>query len=119
MIIQVRVFDEAQKEIVFYQTEINLQGLFQVAKSRAKTFREKGSAFAQGAVPFFGAEFVKAVQNNDEKAIETSAMQAAMAAWLYDSIYGDVTEAMYEGSSLQFNLHPMGMVVCNRVPKLS
>lgn len=115
MLIQVRIFDEAQQEIAFFQTEINPHGLFKVAKTREEFVREKGADFAQGAVPFCGGEFIKAVQSEDIKAIEKSAMEAAMAAWLFDSIYGGLSEAEYAKSTLQFNLHPTGMVVFNRL----
>jgi hypothetical protein len=116
VLIKVRVFDEAQQEIVYYQNEINLDNLFMVAKSREDMIREKGREFAQGAIPFFGGEFIKAVQKEDKTGIEKSAIEAAMAAWLYDSIYDGVTKEMYRHSFLEFNLHPTGMVVFNRKP---
>lgn len=116
MLVKMRVFDESQEEVVYYQTEINASGLVQVAKEREPMMREKGKAFTQGAVPFFGEQFIKAVQADDEVEIKKCAMQAAMAAWLADSIYGGVGEDIFKACDLEFNLHPTGMVIYNRIP---
>jgi hypothetical protein len=116
VLIKVRVFDDAQQETIFFQTKINLLALFKIAKKREDTFRDKGWEFTQDAVPFFGGEFIQAVQREDVKAIERSAIQAAMTAWLADSIYGGITQDDYKKCFLEFNLHPTGLVVFNRKP---
>ena len=65
---------------------------------------------------FFGEEFIKAVQAGEKQEIEKTAMQAAMAAWLSDHIFGGVSEAEFLRCDLEFNMHPTGMVVYNRKP---
>ncbi|WP_059933700.1 MULTISPECIES: hypothetical protein [unclassified Burkholderia] len=116
MLVKMRVFDESQKETIRFQTAIDAPALIAIAKDREAFVREKGKAFAQGAVPFFGGEFIKAVQADDAREIEKNAMQAAMAAWLCDHIFSDVSEAEFVRCDLEFNLHPTGMVVYNRKP---
>jgi len=116
MLIKMRVFDEVQQETVRYQTEINASALIQIAEPRKTMVREKGREFTQGAVPFFGGEFIKAVQADNKREIEKSAMEAAMAAWLFDHVYGGISEAEFQRCDLEFNLHPTGMVVYNRKP---
>ncbi|MFC0269631.1 hypothetical protein [Kushneria aurantia] len=117
MLIKVRVFDEKQEEVVFYQTEINADAMIKIAEPRVGMVQEKGKAWAQGAVPFFGKQLVDAVKLDDEKEVEKNAIQAAMSAWLFDSIFEGVTAQQFKASDLDFSLHPTGMVVYRRVPK--
>lgn len=114
MLVNVRVFDENQNKTIHFQTEINAEAMILIAKDREALVREKGRSFTQGAVPFFGGEFIKAVQADDEREINKSAIEAAMAAWLYDHVYCGVSEVEFLRSELEFNLHPTGMVVYNR-----
>ncbi|MFE0587914.1 MULTISPECIES: hypothetical protein [Pantoea] len=116
MLIKVRVFNESQEEIVYYQTEINPEPMLEIAASRVSMVREKGKAWAQGAVPFFGQELVNAVKKDDEQEIERNAISAAMAAWLCDSEFHGVTAEEFQASNLDFSLHPTGMVVYRREP---
>ncbi len=114
MLIGMRVFDENQQETVHFQPEINAEAMISIAKERETWVREKGRSFTQGAVPFFGGAFIKAVRADDEREINKSAIEAAMSAWLYDHVYGGISEAEFLRSQLEFNLHPTGMVVYNR-----
>lgn len=116
MLVIVRVFDEHQVEVVHFEQNINAAGIITLAKSREPLMRAKGKTFTQGAVAFLGKEFVIAVRQQDALQIEKTAMQAVMSAWLYDSIYCDVTEDVFKRCNLEFNLHPTGMVVYNRTP---
>lgn len=116
MLVKMRVFDENQQVTIHYQTAINASALIQVAKPREATMLEKGKEFTQGAVPFFGEEFIKAVRADNKVEIEKSAMQAAMAAWLSDHLFAGVSEEEFARCDLEFNMHPTGMVVYNRKP---
>ncbi|CNI57063.1 hypothetical protein [Yersinia ruckeri] len=49
MLIKIRVFNELQEEVIFYQTEIDPVAMIDIARSREDMVREKGKAFAQGA----------------------------------------------------------------------
>ncbi|WP_199545020.1 hypothetical protein [Paraburkholderia kururiensis] len=114
MLVTMRVFDEQQQETIRYQTSINALALIETAKDREAFVREKGKAFAQGAVPFYGREFIRAVQADDARETEMTATHAAMAAWLADHLFGGVSEAEFVRCDLEFNLHPTGMVIYNR-----
>lgn len=116
MILQFKFFNTEQQETPLFQTEIDLNGLVAVAESKRAMIQEKGKAFAQSAVPFWAGEMVKAIEENDEQAINRHAIQAAMAAWLADSVFDGATKVDYESSYLEFNVHPLGMVVLNRHP---
>lgn len=114
VILQFKFFNTEQQETALFQTEIDLNGLVAVAESKREMIREKGKSFAQSAVPFWASELVKAMEANDEQAMGRHAIQAAMAAWLADSVFDGATKADYESSYLEFNVHPTGMVVLNR-----
>ncbi|MDM2974059.1 hypothetical protein OGY62_14850 [Citrobacter sp. CK198] len=114
MLIKVRVFNDVQVEILYYETEINAAQLIEVATGRVDTVRRNGKAWAQGAVPFFGKELVEAVMRDNPEEIERNAISAAMAAWLCDSEFQGVTAEEFKASDLDFSLHPTGMVVYNR-----
>lgn len=116
MLIKMRIFNEFQEEVIFYQTEIDAGAMIKIARSREDMVREKGKAFAQGAVPFYGQQLIEAVKIDDQKEIETCAINAAMAAWLCDSIFSGVTSQEFKASNLDFSLHPTGMVVYKRFP---
>ncbi|MGL4032752.1 hypothetical protein ACR3LQ_00455 [Kosakonia cowanii] len=114
MLIKVRVFNEVQVEIMYYQTEIDAAQLTEVAKGRVDMVRNNGKAWAEGAVPFFGKELVDAVVRDNPEEIERNAINAAMAAWLCDSEFQGVTAEQFMASNLDFSLHPSGMVIYNR-----
>lgn len=116
MLVIVRVFDEHQAEVIYFEQSINAAGIITLAKSREPLMRAKGKAFTQGSVAFLGKDFVRAVREKDALQIEKTAMQAVMTAWLYDSIYCDVSEDVFKRCNLEFNLHPTGMVVYSRTP---
>jgi hypothetical protein len=116
VILQFKFYDTEQQEIALFQTEIDLNELVSVAESRREMILEKGKSFAQSAVPFWAGEVAKAMNENDEAAMDRHAIQTAMAAWLADSVFEGATKADYESSYLEFNVHPTGMVVLNRHP---
>lgn len=116
MLINIKVMDENLDLAIEYQTEINAAPIIEFAKEREQLIREKGKAFAQGAVPFWCGELVKAAKADDREALEYAAINSAMAAWLSDSIYDDLTENQFLASDLNFTLQPTGMVVYTRSP---
>lgn len=114
MLVKMRVFDENQQVTIHYQTEINASALIDIGRPRLAVAREKGKTFTEGAVAFFGEEFIKAVQADNKHDIEKAALEAALAAWLSDHVFSGVTEAQFVRCDLEFNMHPTGMVVYNR-----
>lgn len=116
MLVNVKIKNENLETVVEYQTEINAAPIIEFAKEREEMIREKGKTFAQGAVPFWCNELAKAADSNDKEALEYAAINTAMAAWLADSIYGDLTEDQFLASDLNFALQPTGMVVYTRSP---
>ncbi|EDT5719915.1 hypothetical protein GLZ14_20600 [Salmonella enterica] len=116
MLINVKVNNVNLETVIEYQTEVNAEAMIEFAKERAPMMREKGKTFAQGAVPFWCGELVKAVEAGDEEKIEYAAINSAMTAWLADSIYSGLTEREFLASDLYFTLEPTGMVVYTRKP---
>lgn len=116
MLINVKVNNVNLETVIEYQTEINAEAMIEFAKEREPLMREKGKTFAQGAVPFWCEELVKAVEADDEKKIEYAAINSAMTAWLADSIYSGLTEREFLASDLYFTLEPTGMVLYTRKP---
>lgn len=116
MLINVKVNNVNLETFIEYQTEINAKAMVEFAKEREPMMREKGKTFAQGAVPFWCTELVKAAEADDQEKLEYAAINSAMAAWLADSIYSGLTEREFLASDLYFTLEPTGMVLYTRKP---
>ncbi|HBU3503367.1 TPA: hypothetical protein MCW43_004971 [Klebsiella pneumoniae] len=110
MLINVKVNNINLETVIEYQTVVDAEAMIEIAKEREPMMREKGKTFAQGSVPYWCGELVKAVQAGDEERIEYSAINSAMTAWLADSIYSGLTENEFLASDLYFTLEPTGMV---------
>lgn len=97
--------------------KINGEALISIAKSKEKLVREKGAEFTQGAIPFWGGELVKLTkQGLIGTEVEETAIQVAMAAWLFEHVYGGLSRKTFLQSSLVFTMYPGGAVRYDRVP---
>ncbi|PIL42547.1 hypothetical protein CR105_23985 [Massilia eurypsychrophila] len=99
------------------QTEIDALGLMVAAESREQEARRRGRVWTAGAVPFFAQELITAMRaRKPRKELELEAVNAAMSAWLCDSIYDGVTAEQFIASDLIFTVLPGGAVKYDRVP---
>lgn len=97
------------------EDQINLEILFEFAKTREQISRDKGAEWTAGVVSFFGSEVVQAVNMGEHVDVTRAIMQMLMATWLFDSLYCGITAAHYRESAMQFTVTTGGSVAHTRV----
>jgi hypothetical protein len=120
MLIKTRVLDESLNAVFQAHTKISAHNLIEVAKSREALARSKGPTWAADAIPVFGKMLINLTRSEtlgDE--VDNAAIQVAMAAWLYDSIYCGLDADTFARSDLQFTMLPDGTVEYKRLPAAS
>jgi len=99
------------------ETEVDSLRLTIMAESREAEARKRGRAWTADAVPFFAQELIAASKaGKPMKEIEMHATNAAMAAWLCDSICDGVTAEVFTQSDIVFTLLSNGAVKYDRLP---
>lgn len=117
MLIRVYNMDETTQTKLVGETEVDALRLTIMAESREEEARSRGRAWTAGAVPFFAQELIAAAKAKKSKTeVEMHAANAAMAAWLCDSIYDGVTAEVFTQSDIVFTLLSNGAVKYDRVP---
>lgn len=117
MLISVYSMDEAMQTRLVSETKVDALRLTIMAESREEEARKRGRTWTAGAVPFFAQELIAATNAKKSKdEIEMHAANAAMAAWLCDSIYDGVAAEAFTQSDIVFTLLPNGAVKYDRVP---
>ena len=117
MFIKTRVLDESLNTVFQAHTEISAHNLIEVATSREGLARSKGPSWAADAIPVFGKRLIALMRSATlGEEVDNAAIQVAMAAWLYDSIYGGVDADTFARSDLQFTMLPDGAVEYKRLP---
>jgi len=116
----IRVFtttdDHAEPSLVA-EMQVDAAALMAAAQPREAEARQRGPEWTGGAIPFFVQELVDAVEaGKPAQVIETQASNAAMAAWLYDSIHDGVSAEIFAQCDLVFTLAPGGVVQYDRTP---
>ena len=102
---------------ILAETKIDAVSLMVAAESREPQARAKGRAWTASAVPFFAQEMITSVRSGKaESLVEMDAVNAAMDAWLCDSIYDGVKAEEFVASDLIFTVLPDGAVKYDRVP---
>jgi hypothetical protein len=94
-------------------TQVDALRLMSAAGTRVREARARGHAWTAGAVPFLVAAIRTAKGAN---AVEIQAANAAIAAWLCDSLYGNVGAEQFAQSNLVFTLLADGSVEYQRIP---
>lgn len=116
MLIRVFSMDEEMQTELVGETSVDALRLTIMAESREEEARRRGRTWTEGAVPFFAQELIAAAKTRkSKKEVEMHAANAAMAAWLCDSIYDGVTAELFTRSDLVFTLLPNGAVKYDRV----
>lgn len=117
MLIRVFTTDDNAETSLAAEMEVDAAGLMEMAQPREAQARDMGQEWTAGAIPFFVQELVNALQSGEsEDEIETQALNAAMTAWLYDSLYDGVSAEVFSGCDLIFTLSPGGVVQYDRSP---
>jgi len=117
MVIRMFSMDEAGKISSLTELQIDPIALMVMAESREACAGERGRHWTAGAVPFYAQELVAAQRAGlGSAALETQAVNAAMAAWLHDSIFDGMTAEQFVCSDLVFTALPGGVVRCDRLP---
>ena len=117
MLIKTQVLDESLNTVFQAHTEINARNLVELAKSRETMARSKEPDWTADAIPVFGKMLIALMRSatlGDE--VDHAAIQAAMAAWLSDSIYGGFDEDTFARSDLEFTMLQDGAVMYKRRP---
>lgn len=116
MLISVYRMDETMQTKLIGATEVDALRLTIMAESREAEARKRGRAWTAGAVPFFAEELIAAAKAKKSKSeIEMHAANAAMAAWLCDSIYDGLTADVFIQSDIVFTLLSNGAVKYDRL----
>ncbi|MTV56381.1 hypothetical protein [Pseudoduganella buxea] len=98
------------------ETQVDALRVIIMAESREEEARKRGRTWTKGVVPFFAQKLIAAAKDNMSKdEVEMHAANAAMAAWLCDSIYDGVTAEAFTRSDIVFTLLPNGAVKYDRV----
>lgn len=117
MLIRVYSMDEDMLTTLEGETHVDPLRLTIMAEPREAEARKRGRAWTAGAVPFFAQELIAASKaRKSKKEIEMHAANAAMAAWLCDSIYDGVTAEVFTKSDIVFTLLSNGAVKYDRFP---
>jgi hypothetical protein len=98
------------------EEHFDAKNLFVVARSREPQARDQGAEWTAGAVSFFGTEVVKAIDIGEHEDVSKAIVDMLMAAWLFDSLYGGVSEDQYLESDMEFTISHDGAVARSRVP---
>jgi hypothetical protein len=117
MLIKTKVLNEFLSPVFEGQTKINANELVRIAKSREEIARSKGAEWAAGAIPFFGQELINTMKKGElGAALDKAAIEVAMVAWLFDSIYAGVDTETFIASDLNFTMTHDGIVRYDRAP---
>jgi len=116
----IRVFkttdDNADPSLVM-EAQVDAAMLMTMAQPREAEARQRGPEWTGGALPFFVQELVDALESGKPaQDIEIPAANAAMAAWLYDSVHDGVSADIFAQCDLVFTLLPGGVVQYDRTP---
>lgn len=119
MNLHLKALDSVGELIFESSVAIDATHLVTVAESKVPLARSTGREFTEGAVPFFAAELLNAAQRGaEDDELERFSINVCLAAWLADSIYGDVSEDEFVNSNLHFTLLANGAVKYDRIRKL-
>ena len=116
----IRVFttaDDNDDPSLVMEAQVDAAALMAMAQPREAEARQRGPEWTGGAIPFFVQELVTALESGKPAPeIETQASNAAMAAWLYDSVHDGVSADIFAQCDLVFTLSPGGVVQYARTP---
>lgn len=109
------VLDEAGAPRFNAEVQVDPISLMVLAETREDLVRSKGAEWAAGAIPFWGKQLADAaVSARPQAEIEQVAIQVAIAAWLFDSVYGGIEAELFAHSDLHFTVTPQGAVKYDR-----
>ena len=116
MLIRTIVLDKTSSPVFRGKTEIDFDNLLTVAKTREELVRHKGSEWASNAVPAFARDLCEHLKSKDlGESLDKAAMNLALAAWLFDTIYRGLTIDDYVERELVFTIAHDGQVKFERV----
>lgn len=117
MLIRVLTTDDDSEPSLAMETRLDAANLMAMAGQRETEARERGPEWTAGAIAFFVQELVDALAaGKPEAEIGTHAANAAMAAWLYDSVHDGVGADVFAQCDLVFTLSAGGVVQYDRLP---
>lgn len=97
------------------EEQINIENLFEVAKSRAQGVRDMGAEMSVGAISFYGGEVLKAVDTGEHSDLSKAVISMLLASWLFDSVHGGLSTDKYLESDMEYTITSDGIVVHTRV----
>src|SRR5262249_47517391 len=115
MLIKTIVLDKSCNPVFQSQVEVDALYLMIAAESREQLCREKGAEFTAGWIPFLGKELIKEMESGKRgDPIDYAAINIALAAWLFGSIYGGIDAEAFRKSDLEFTITHEGIVKYTR-----
>ncbi|MGE8485336.1 MAG: hypothetical protein ACN6Q5_22410 [Pseudomonas sp.] len=95
--------------------ELPADYILKLSAKRKPAVMEKGLEFAQGAIPFFGAELVKVVKaNSSEDVIDKAVIELALATVVVESCMG-IEDEVLANRHLRLTVHADGAVRYDRI----
>lgn len=98
------------------EDKINLENLFEVAKSKKENARSNGEEWTRGAISFFGSEVVTAVNTGEHKDVTKAIYELVLVTWVYEEMYLGAKTDTFHKSDLHFTITNEGVVLQKRVP---
>jgi hypothetical protein len=98
------------------EDQIDLQNLFEVAKSKKQNARDKGEEWTRGAISFFGSKVVTAVNTGENKDVTQAIVELLLVTWVYEEMYLGATTDSFSKSDLHFTITNDGIVAQTKIP---
>jgi len=113
----VQLLDSKGESWFVGERELPTDYILKMAAKRKPAVKEKGLEYAQGAIPFFGAELVKVVKaGGTEDDIDKAVIELALATVVVESCMG-IEDALLAKRDLRLTVHADGAVRYDRIDK--
>jgi hypothetical protein len=99
------------------EDQINVEGLFEVAKQKKNDAPHQGEEWHRGAISFFGGEVVAAVNTGEHKDVTKAIYELLLVVWTYEEKYQGATPECFRSTDLNFTIATDGVVMVTRIPK--
>lgn len=97
------------------EDQIDIDGLFEIAKSKKEGARSNGEEWTRGAISFYGSEVVTAVNTGENKDVTSAINHLLLVTWIYEEMYLGATTDTFRQFDLKFTITHDGVVMQTRV----
>ena len=97
------------------EDQIDIDGLFEIAKTKKQNARNKGEEWTRGAISFYGSEVVTAVNTGENKDVTNAINGLLLVTWIYEEMYLGATTDSFRQFDLNFTITHGGVVMQTRI----